>query len=154
MKIKLLFLLLLLVVNCVFAQRSHGTPTCNYMQIDGLLYDYQSILGDTTGTSGDTSQIFTGRPAISFCFQAENINIRPNIILNPYNSSTEGSFLIGNEYEQKFEIGLFTSFNRSQRTLGKNETKNEIIETNLLIGPYAIIFPAISENYFTELFLK
>jgi len=65
------------------------------MQIDGFLYDYQLILSDNSKSSGNTYQIFTGRPAIGFCFQINEINIRPNIALNPYNSSTEGSLLIG-----------------------------------------------------------
>ena len=97
MKIKLIIYVTLVISKWIYAEETPVSSCHNYMQIDGFLYDYQMILSDNENNSGSSNKIFTGRPAIGFCFQSGNTNIRPNAALNLYNSSTEGLFLIGKE---------------------------------------------------------
>ncbi|WP_397600274.1 hypothetical protein [Silvanigrella sp.] len=148
-------LCIFLMVNfCIYAESMTPPSTCNYMQIDGFLYDYQLILSDNSKSSGKTYQIFTGRPAFGFCFQLNDINIRPNIALNPYNSSTEGSLLFGREFHKKLELGLYTLVNSSQKTLGEGNYLNETLESNFLIGPYIFIYPKFNDEDLFEFFFR
>lgn len=66
--------------------------TCNDMQIDGFLYGYQMILADDVNYFGNANQIFTGWPAVGFCFQSGDINIRPWISYGPYIYQLRGYF--------------------------------------------------------------
>lgn len=154
MKIIFTLCILIMVKFSVYAEPLKKPSICNYMQIDGFLYDYQKIYADNATNSGETYQIFTGRPAIGFCFQVDDIYFRPNIALNPYNSSTDGSLLIGKGFFNKLEMGLFSSINSSQKTLGEGKNLNETLESSFLIGPYLYIYPNFDEQNLYEIFLK
>jgi hypothetical protein len=89
--------------------------TCSYTQTDGFLYDYQMILSDSANNPGNINQIFIGYSTNCFYFQSGNTNIRANIALNPYNSLKGSSFVIGKEYDHKFEIGPYILLSSNQK---------------------------------------
>lgn len=122
----------------------------NYVQIDGFLLDEQLTSADKQEYSGSTTQVFTARPALSFYFNFDSYIFRPKIIINPFNSSTEGSFSFGKLFKKRFEFGLYSLLNRDQKTLGTSGQQNETTQTDFLLGPYVVIYPYFSQNYFLE----
>lgn len=122
----------------------------NYVQIDGFLLDEQLTSADKQEYSGSTTQVFTARPALSFYFNFDSYIFRPKIVLNPFNSSTEGSLSFGKLFKKRFEFGLYSLLNRDQKTLGASGQQNETTQTDFLLGPYAVIYPYFSEGYFLE----
>lgn len=132
------------------SESPHPLLDGNYVQVDGFLLDEQLTSADKQEYSGSTTQIFTARPALSFYFNFDSNVLRPKIVLNPFNSSTEGSLSFGRLFKKRFEFGLYSLLNRDQKILGAAGQQNETTQTDFLLGPYAVIYPYFAEGYFLE----
>lgn len=155
---KVFFLFCILLHSKIYASfdeelEKWATQT-NYMQIDGFLFDEQITSADKKEYSGSTSQIFTARPALSFYFNWDSYIFRPEIAINPFNSSTEGSIALGHLIREKFELGAFFLLNRDQKQLGESGQQNETVQTHFLLGPYLVFYPYISQNQYFEFLMR
>ncbi len=149
----LLFIIMIFLKNIAYSTDDLKPNTCNFVQIDAFLYDYSVINSEDSNQSGMNNQIFTVRPGLEMCFKTRHFNLRPNILLNPFNSSSEGALLVGKDFKIA-ELGLYSSINYSQKTLGNTSRFNETLENNLLIGPYLYIFPNFSDEDLYEIFFR
>lgn len=151
---KALFSLFILLHLSAYSEQIESVLKTNYMQIDGFLFDEQITSANKQEYSGSTNQIFTARPALAFYFNFDSYIFRPKIVINPYDSSTEGSLAFGKIFNKKIEIGMYTLLNRDQKVLGAVNQQNETVRTDFLIGPYVVFYPYFSENYFFECLLS
>ncbi len=152
--IKILVLIIMIFfINVAFSADDLKPNTCNFVQIDAFLYDYSFINSEDSNQSGMNNQIFTARPGVELCFKTKHFNLRPNILLNPFNSSTEGALLVGKDFNIA-ELGFYSSVNYSQKSLGNNSRFNETIENSLLVGPYLYLFPNFSDQDLYEIFFR
>nr|BFD32068.1 hypothetical protein GTC16762_16860 [Pigmentibacter ruber] len=151
---KFMFLVFFIIFSSnAFSEANEKPETCNFVQTDAFLYDYKIINSDDSNQSGINNQVLTARPGLELCIKTKQFNFRPHILINPFNSSTEGGLYIGKEYSNA-ELGLYSSINYSQKTLGNNNKLNETVENNLLLGPYLYLFPSLSENNSVEILFR
>lgn len=150
-----IFILALIIFfsNKAFSEEEQKPDTCNYVLFDAFLYDYRFINSENTEKSGMNNQILTARPSIGMCFKIRQYLLRPNILFNPFNSSTEGSVLFGKEFNNA-ELGLLTSVNFSQKTTGESSKSYETLENSILIGPYLYLYPNWSETDSYEILFR
>lgn len=151
---KVLFSLSILLHLNVYCEQIESILRTNYMQVDGFLFDEQITSADKQEYSGSTNQIFTARPALAFYFNFDSYIFRPKIVINPFDSSTEGSVAFGKIFNKEIEFGFYTLFNRDQKVLGAENQQNETIKTDFSIGPYLVFYPYFSEKYFFELLTR
>ncbi|WGL59987.1 hypothetical protein QEJ31_00020 [Pigmentibacter sp. JX0631] len=152
--LKFIFLVFFISFNSnAFSESNEKPETCNFVQTDIFFYDYSFINSEDSNKSGMNNQILTARPGLEICFKTKHLNFRPNILINPFNSSTEGGMYIGKEFS-KAEFGLYSSINYSQKTLGNNSNLKETVENNLLLGPYLYLFPNFSDESSLEILFR
>jgi hypothetical protein len=60
MKINSILYILILILKCIYAEEIQTKSNCNYIQIHGFLYDYQSILSDNMNKFCIIIHIFKG----------------------------------------------------------------------------------------------
>ncbi|WP_186644821.1 hypothetical protein [Fluviispira vulneris] len=141
----------ILILFFLFTPPSHSqvkdhSHLCDYFELDTFLFDYQTISADNSDNSGESYQIFTGRPAVNFCFASQNFIFRPSISINVYENSTNGSFSVGKLLNKSNEFGIFLSLNRREESSGNGSSVYKLISSNFLIGPYLKIFHTLLED--------
>lgn len=151
---KIVWPVLILLHFFAHSQWTSSVVTQNSVQIDGFLFDQQMISSNKQNYTGSSNQIFTARPAASFYFYFDSYTIRPRIVLNPFNSSTEGSLALGRLFFDDVELGLWTTLNRDQKSLGTQGMQNATIENDFLIGPYVDFYFGKQEDWFFECLLN
>lgn len=143
LKIRHITSILFLGGGSCFASTLHDTP---YTQLNVLSYEHQFIFANLNDNSGETEQILTTKPSLSFYIPFHSYVLRPTLNLDPYNSSTSGHVAFGYQWTPAFEGGLFLKLNRDFKSVGEGEQKNETTESDLMVGPYVYFTPYESET--------
>lgn len=151
-KTKLILFLGFTIHFCAHAQQENNP--CQYFQIDAFFFDHQSFSWIDNNNSNQSTQVFTARPAVEFCFASNEFVFRPIIALNPYENSTQGTISAGYLSSHNLEIGLTTQINHSEKSNWFDSNLFQTVVTQFQIGAYLTSFLKISDNHNLELTFK
>lgn len=126
----------------------------NYLQIDPLYLDYQTVNASNTKYNENNEQLVTSRPSFLFHFNVDDFIFTPFISIDPMNSSSQGSFSAGALFEQTFELGLYTLLNHTENDVGSGSTENSLIKSQFLFGPYLALYPYVTNESYFEIYTR
>lgn len=151
-----LFAALVLQGNLFATQASNSLPLYekNHLQIDPFSIDYLSVTASKTSHSQNNLSINTSRPSLLFYLDISDIIVRSLLSINPTVTKSEGSLSVGKLFDDIYELGLYTALNHNSLSEGSGSNENAITSTQLLIGPYFVIYPYVDNLTYLQIYTR